>query len=92
VSAMVYTYDEEAGVRVLLLIKKRVKAKRLLATLYGLVMASEWVDHNVLEIIRGFLVYVADSFTYGTAHIHRWLEARKGRGGVETEGDRWRQR
>jgi hypothetical protein len=56
---MVYTDDAEAGVRVLVSRKKWAKAKQLLATLHGLVLASEWVDHKVLEIIRGFLVYVA---------------------------------
>jgi hypothetical protein len=56
---MVYTDDAEAGVRILVSRKKWAKAKRLLATLHGLTMASEWVDHNMLAIIRGFLVYVA---------------------------------
>jgi hypothetical protein len=57
--SMVYTDDAEAGVRIPVFIKKWAKANRLLATLHGLVMASEWVDHNVLDMSRGFLVYVA---------------------------------
>jgi hypothetical protein len=57
--SMVYTDDSSAGVRILVSRKKWAKAKRLLATLHGLVLASEWVDHKVLERIRGLLVYVA---------------------------------
>jgi hypothetical protein len=60
--SMVYTDDAEAGVRVLVSRKKWAKAKQLLATLHGLVLASEWVDHKVLERIRGFLVYVARTY------------------------------
>jgi hypothetical protein len=59
---MVYTDDGEAGVRILVSRKKWAKAKRLLATLHRLVLASEWVDRKVLEIIRGFLVYVARTY------------------------------
>jgi hypothetical protein len=59
---MVYTDDAEEGVRVLVSRKKWAKAKRLLATLHGLVMDSEWVEHKALEIIRGFLVYVARTY------------------------------
>jgi hypothetical protein len=59
---MVYTDDAEAGVRVLLSMKKWAKANQLLATLHDLVFASEWVDHHVLERIRGFLVYVARTY------------------------------
>jgi hypothetical protein len=59
---MVYTDDAEAGVRVLVSIEKWAKANQLVATLYGLVLASEWVDHKVLERIRGFLVYVAHTY------------------------------
>jgi hypothetical protein len=51
VSYMVYTDDRSVGVRVLVSRKKWAKAKRLLATLHELVLASEWVDHKVLEII-----------------------------------------
>jgi hypothetical protein len=50
-------------VRVLLSRKKWYKAKWLLPTLHSLVMASDWVDHKLLERVRGFLVYVAR--TYG---------------------------
>jgi hypothetical protein len=60
--SMVYTDDSAAGVRILVSRKKWAKAKRLLATLQELVLASEWVDHKVLEIIRGFLVYVAHTY------------------------------
>jgi hypothetical protein len=45
---MVYTDGSTAGVRILMSRKKWVKAKRLLATLHKLVLASEWVDHKVL--------------------------------------------
>jgi hypothetical protein len=38
--SMVYTDDAEAGVRVMVSRKKWAKAKRLLATLHGLVLAS----------------------------------------------------
>jgi hypothetical protein len=38
--SMVYTDDAEAGVRVLVSRKKWAKAKQLLATLHGLVLAS----------------------------------------------------
>jgi hypothetical protein len=60
---MVYTDDRSAGVWMLVSRKKWAKAKRLLATLDELVLASEWVDHKVLERIRGFLVYVARPYT-----------------------------
>jgi hypothetical protein len=53
-----YTDDIAAGVRIVVFRKKWVKAKRLLAMLHELVLASEWVDHKVLERIRGFMVYV----------------------------------
>jgi hypothetical protein len=42
--------------------KKWPKAKRILVKLHELVLASEWVDHKVLERIRGFLVYVARTY------------------------------
>jgi hypothetical protein len=57
--SMVYTDDSATGVRILVSRKKWVKAKRLLATLHELVLASEWVDHKVLDRIQGFLVCVA---------------------------------
>jgi hypothetical protein len=60
--SMVYTDDAEAGVRILVSRKKWANAKRLISTLHGLVMASEWVDHKVLEMIRVFLVYVARTY------------------------------
>jgi predicted nucleic acid-binding protein len=50
---MVYTVDSAASVPILVSQKKWAKAKRLLATLPKLVFASEWVDHKVLERIRG---------------------------------------
>jgi hypothetical protein len=59
---MVYTDDAEAGVRVLVSRKKWANANKLLATLHGLVLASEWVDHKDLEIIRGFFVYAARTY------------------------------
>jgi hypothetical protein len=46
--SMVYTDEAEAGVRVLVSRKKWAKAKQLLATLHGLVFASDWVYHKVL--------------------------------------------
>jgi hypothetical protein len=46
--SMIYTDDSAAGVRILVSRKKWAKAKRLLATLYELVLASEWVYHKVL--------------------------------------------
>jgi hypothetical protein len=54
--------DSAAGVWILVSIKKWDKDKQLLATLNELVVASEWVDHEVLERIRGFLVYVARTY------------------------------
>jgi hypothetical protein len=45
-------------VRIVVSRKKWFKAKGLLAMLHELVLALEWVDHKVLEIIRGFMVYV----------------------------------
>jgi hypothetical protein len=44
---MVYTDDAEEGVRVLVSRKK---------------LASEWLEHKVLERIQGFLVYVARTY------------------------------
>jgi hypothetical protein len=63
VGSMVYTDDVETGVRVLVSRKKWVKAKRLLVTLYGIVLASDWVDSKMLERTRGFLEYVARMYT-----------------------------
>jgi hypothetical protein len=56
--SVIYMDDAEAGARVLVSRKKWTKVKRLLATLHGLVLASEWVDHNVLERIWGLLVFL----------------------------------
>jgi hypothetical protein len=67
--SMVYTDDSAAGVRILVSRKKWANAKRLLATLRELVLASEWVDHKVLERIRGFLVYVAHTYRHLTPFI-----------------------
>jgi hypothetical protein len=41
----------------------------MLETLHGIVMASECVYHNVLEIIRGLLVYVARTYLLLTHFI-----------------------
>jgi hypothetical protein len=57
--SMIYTDDEEAGLRVLVARKKWCKAKRLLANLDVLLKESEIVDHKVMERTWGFLVYVA---------------------------------
>jgi hypothetical protein len=59
---MIYTDDEEARVRVLVVRKKWFKAKRLLAKLDELLTESEMVDHKMLERTRGFLVYVARTY------------------------------
>jgi hypothetical protein len=42
---MLYTDESEAGVRILVSRNKWAKAKRLLETLYGLLMASQWLYH-----------------------------------------------
>jgi hypothetical protein len=60
--SMVYTDDSVAGVRILVSIKKWANAKRILAMLRQLVLASEWVDQKVLKRIRGFLVYMARTY------------------------------
>jgi hypothetical protein len=82
---MVYTDNAEEGVQVLILRKKWYKPNRVLLALNGLVMASEWVHHKVLERSKqGFLdlcganLPPSESFYYGTAHVHRWREVRKG--------------
>jgi hypothetical protein len=50
--SMAYTDDRSAGVLVSVSRKKWAKVKQLLATLQELaVLASEWVDHKLLEII-----------------------------------------
>jgi hypothetical protein len=67
--SMVYTDDSAAGGRILVYRKKWAKAKQLLATLHELALASEWVNHKVLERIRGFLVYVAHTYTYLTPFL-----------------------
>jgi hypothetical protein len=59
---MIYTDDEEAGVRVLVVRKKWCKAKRLLTKLDELLMESDMVDQKMLEMTRGFLVYVASTY------------------------------
>jgi hypothetical protein len=59
---MIYTDDEEAGLRVLVARKKWCKAKRILAKLDVLLKESEMVDHKVLEGTRGFLVYVTRTY------------------------------
>jgi hypothetical protein len=59
---MVYTDGAEAGVQILVSRKTSAKSKRLLATPHGMVMASEWMEKNVLERVRGFLVYVAQTY------------------------------
>jgi hypothetical protein len=89
--SMVYTEDAEAGVRILVSRKKWDKAKRLLAILHGLVMDSEWVDHKVLERIRGFLVYVAQNYrplTRFLMGLHMSIDG--WRSGRDEEG--WRMR
>jgi hypothetical protein len=88
---MVYTDDRAAGVRMLVSRKKWAKAKRLLATLHELVLASEWVDHKVLERIRGFLVCVARTYrplTPFLAGLHMLIDG--WRPGRDDEG--WRLR
>jgi hypothetical protein len=79
-------------VRILVSRKKWVKATRLLATMHGLVMASEWVDHKLFERIRGFLVYVARTYRPMThflmglhINIYGW------RSGRDEEGRRLRE-
>jgi hypothetical protein len=59
---MIYTDDEEAGLRVLVARKKWCKANRLLANLDVLLKESEMVDHKVLERTRGFLVFVTRTY------------------------------
>jgi hypothetical protein len=88
--SMVYTYDAEAGVWVLVSRKKWAEANRLLANLHGLVMASEWVDHKVLERIKGLLVYVSRTY-YPLTHfliglymsIYGWRSGGGGGGGSQ---------
>jgi hypothetical protein len=88
---MVYTDDAEAGVRVLASRKKWDKAKWMLETLHGLVMASEWVNHKVLERIRSLLVYVDITFcllTHFLMGLHMSIDG--WRSGRDEEG--WRLR
>jgi hypothetical protein len=88
---MIYTDYAEAGVRVLVSRKKWAEAKRLLAALHGLAMASEWVDHKVLARISGVLVYVARSYRPLTPFIMGWCMSIDGwRSGRDEEG--WRLR
>jgi hypothetical protein len=58
-----YTDDSAAGVRIVVSRKRWAKAKRLLVMLHELVLASEWVDHKMLERIRGFMVCVDCTYT-----------------------------
>jgi hypothetical protein len=89
--SMVYTDDAEAGVWVLVSRKKWAKAKQLLENLHGLVLASEWVDHKVLERTRGFLVYVARTYKPITPFLMGLLMTIDGwRPGRDEEG--WRLR
>jgi hypothetical protein len=60
--SMVYTNDEEEGVRVLVARKKWRKANRMLAKMDELLTESEMVDHKVLERTQGFLVYAARTY------------------------------
>jgi hypothetical protein len=90
--SIVYTDNSAAGVRMLVSRKKWAKAKRLLVTLHELVLASEWVDHKVLEIIRGFLVYVARTYkplTSSLMGLHMSIDG--WRPGRDDEGWRLRQ-
>jgi hypothetical protein len=85
--SMVYTDDSAAGVRILVSIKKWAKAKRLLATLRELVLASEWVDHKVFEKIRVILVYVARTYkplTPFLVGLHMLIDG--WRPGIDDEG------
>jgi hypothetical protein len=49
---MVYMEDAEVGVWIMVSGQKWANSKRLMATLHGLVLVPEWVDHKVLERIR----------------------------------------
>jgi hypothetical protein len=90
--SMVYTDYSAAGVRIMVSRKKWVKAKRLLVTLHQLVLASEWVGHKVLEIIRGFLVYVARTYKPLTPFLMGLHMSTDGwRPGRDDEGWRLRQ-
>jgi hypothetical protein len=63
-----------------------------MATLHELVLASEWVDHKVLERIRGVLVYVARTYKPLTLFImglHMSIDV--WRPGRDDEGWRLRQ-
>jgi hypothetical protein len=60
--SMIYTDDEEAGLRVLVERKKWCKAKRLMENFDVLLKESDMTNHNMLERTRGFLVYVARTY------------------------------
>jgi hypothetical protein len=60
--SIIYTDDEEAGVRVLVVRKKRCKAKSMLANMDYLLMELEIADHKVLKRTRGLLVYAARTY------------------------------
>jgi hypothetical protein len=90
--SMVYMDDAEAGVQVLVLREKWDNANHLLATLHGLVLAPSWVDHNVLERIRGFLVYMERAYRPLTPllmglrmSIDGWRPVRDGEGWIMRE-------
>jgi hypothetical protein len=93
--SMMYTDEADAGVRVLVSRKKWYKANQLLANLHGLVLASEWVDHKVLERIRGFSVYVARTYkpiTHFIMGLHMtidgWRPGRDEEGWILREAER----
>jgi hypothetical protein len=56
--SMAYTDNLEEGVWVLISQQKWENVKRLLISLRAMLEESMWVDHNVLEKVRGFLIYV----------------------------------
>jgi hypothetical protein len=56
---MIYTDDEEPGLRLLVARNKWCKAKHLLEKLDVLLKESEMMEHKVLERTRVFLVYLA---------------------------------
>jgi hypothetical protein len=90
--SMVYTGDITADVRIVMSRMKWAKAKRLLATLHELVLASEWVDHKVLERTRGFMVYVEHTYKLSTPFLmglHMLIDG--WRPGRDDEGWRLRQ-
>jgi hypothetical protein len=90
--SMIYTDNEEAGLRVLVARKKWCKAKHLLANLDALLKESEMVDHKVLERNRGFLVYVARTYKPTAPFLLGFhLTIDSWRPGLDEEGWRLRQ-